>query len=427
MGILVTGLMPLQSASAQFQQGGVDHPGSWYVGEGLKHGDFFSYKLCFVDYKECADFRMDLWVQGDITVGTETKWLVQVVVYDGNKITKGNMELGKIAPEPTGGSSELGVYRSAFKSSVVWLSAFANADAQKKFSAPSWGKIGNIGGEQILPKQILPNGLNVLGGYFDEVIQIGWRTGGANSEIYIVDNFPFPIKASTWTHVSEGIPPQEYRFELLDYQENVATDPFVGVVDSKKQNEALGCPPYESLKKSIKKPTTSFNYQIHVLYGPEFPVDGCPMKWQIKFISKFDDTEFLNQVQYDVRVLDEKGAWKRSLAEDEGRLFLFSPSGQALVEFPVEEGPGTAKYVIWIHGLAPSHIVPDAKQIDYLEVPIEITAGKDSPITPPKPVTAKVPSWIKTTAGFWISGASSDNEFVSAIQFLIKEGIIVLS
>ncbi|MDX1533640.1 MAG: peptidase, partial [Nitrosopumilaceae archaeon] len=309
MGILVTGLMPLQSAYAQFQQGGVDHPGSWYVGEGLKHGDFFSYKLCFVDYKECADFRMDLWIQGDITVGTETKWLAQVVVYDGNKITKGNMELGKIAPEPTGGSSELGVYRSAFKSSVVWLSAFANADGPRKFSAPSWGKIGNIGGEQILPKQIVPNGLNVPGGYFDEVIQVGWRTGGANSEIYIVDNFPFPIKASTWTHVSEGIPPQEYRFELLNYQENVTTDPFAGIVDSKKQNEALGCPPYESLKKSFKKPTANFNYQVHVLYGPEFPVDGCPMKWQIKFISKFDDTEFLNQVQYDVRVIDANGSW----------------------------------------------------------------------------------------------------------------------
>ena len=36
-----------------------------------------------------------------------------------------------------------------------------------------------------------------------------------------------------------------------------------------------------------------------------------------------------------------------------------------------------------------------------------------------------VPAWIKTTTGYWVDGVSSDNEFVSAIQFLIKEGIIV--
>ena len=34
-------------AFAQFQQGGVDYPGEWYAGEGLKQGDFFSYSLCF--------------------------------------------------------------------------------------------------------------------------------------------------------------------------------------------------------------------------------------------------------------------------------------------------------------------------------------------------------------------------------------------
>ena len=61
MGVLLTGLLPLQTVSAQFSStGGVDHPGEWHVGEGLKQGDFFSYELCFVDYKECADFQK-LW------------------------------------------------------------------------------------------------------------------------------------------------------------------------------------------------------------------------------------------------------------------------------------------------------------------------------------------------------------------------------
>ncbi len=49
------------------------------------------------------------------------------------------------------------------------------------------------------------------------------------------------------------------------------------------------------------------------------------------------------------------------------------------------------------------------------------------PETPtPMPPSVEVPSWIQTTAGFWVDGFSSDGEFVSAIEFLIKEGVIVI-
>jgi len=35
-----------------------------------------------------------------------------------------------------------------------------------------------------------------------------------------------------------------------------------------------------------------------------------------------------------------------------------------------------------------------------------------------------VPEWVKNNAGWWATGAISDNEFVSAIQFLVEKGII---
>ena len=110
----------VQYAAAQELGGGVDKEGSWYVGEGLKTGDRFEYSVCHVEYKECKPLVMDFWIKGDIVEGTETKWLVETVVYDGNKIIKGQMHLGKLAPEYTGGSSELRVYASVFKSSYVW-------------------------------------------------------------------------------------------------------------------------------------------------------------------------------------------------------------------------------------------------------------------------------------------------------------------
>jgi len=37
-----------------------------------------------------------------------------------------------------------------------------------------------------------------------------------------------------------------------------------------------------------------------------------------------------------------------------------------------------------------------------------------------------IPSWIKTTAGFWVDDQISDTEFISALQFLVKEGILVI-
>jgi len=40
--------------------------------------------------------------------------------------------------------------------------------------------------------------------------------------------------------------------------------------------------------------------------------------------------------------------------------------------------------------------------------------------------TKIIPSWIKNNAGWWAEGTIDDNSFVQGIQFLIKEGIIVV-
>ena len=38
-----------------------------------------------------------------------------------------------------------------------------------------------------------------------------------------------------------------------------------------------------------------------------------------------------------------------------------------------------------------------------------------------------VPSWIRTTAGFWVDGQIGDSEFIKSIEFLVKEDIIKIS
>ncbi|MGY5144620.1 MAG: peptidase [Candidatus Nitrosopumilus sp. bin_32a] len=420
------------SAFAQFQSGGVSSDtipkgSTWYPGEGLKQGDFFSYSMCYVDYKECTTFEMDMWIKGDKQTGSESVWLAEVAVFDGNKIIVGEMELGKVAPEPTGGSPELGLYRGAFKSSVVWLSAFATANddaygkGPKEFSATSWGKIGNIGGEQVLPMKI--ETITVPAGTW-ETVQVGWKTGGVTSKVWVVDDFPFPVKAKTYTHVSEGIAPIEYEFVLLDHKENVQTSPITQYTSTESVFAGAGCETNFDKSVSIKKPTHNFDYQLNIFYGPEDLVKGCETQWLIKFISKYDDTEFLNQVQYDFLVVDDNLTPLRSIAQEEGRDFLYSPSGLAILDFIVKEDPGTANYVVWIYGLSPEGIVPNVAS-DYIKISVPIFASDGStPVIIPDPAPQKIPSWIKNNAGWWAEGAIDDSSFVQGIQFLIKEGIM---
>ncbi len=57
---------------------------------------------------------------------------------------------------------------------------------------------------------------------------------------------------------------------------------------------------------------------------------------------------------------------------------------------------------------------------------IEIGPGSSDTTTLPVSEKAQIPSWIKFTSGVWVDGDSSDDEFISAIQYLIENKIIVI-
>ena len=394
-------------AFAQFQIGGVDVDGEWITGENLQKGDFFSYELCHHSYRECSPFEMDFWIE-DKVLEDEEKWIVQTQVYDGNKKVNGVMNLTAITAEPFGSTDELKVYKNTFKSSLVWLSACTKGEL-KEFSLPSWCKIANIGGEQVMPTA--KETVTTVGGIFDTVV-ISWKTGGYTSKVWIADEFPFPVMASTWVHTNSGIPPQEYKFELLEYKQNVTENPFVNEGTFPEQ-KLIKCP---SEMKSIKKQTINGLYLLDVRYNSN-PIAGCMMDWSINFKNKVFESEFLNEIQYDIMVLDESETLEnaRKVSEENGIRVLYSPSGQTHLSIEVKEKPGTAKYVIYVHGLAPKHIVPSPEQTDALVIEIPITAdGKQE----------EIPAWVKANAEWWADGAIDDNSFVQGIQFLIKEGII---
>ncbi|MGD2107502.1 MAG: peptidase, partial [Nitrosopumilaceae archaeon] len=361
---IIFGLGFPHSSFAQVAQtaGGVDVDGTWYLGETLKTGDYFEYSLCELDLNDCAQITLKMWVKGDITNVSEELWDVKVVVIDGNKIIKGSMGLGKTSPEPIIWDENLHDYAIAFKSSLAWLSAFATGNENdpihgpKAFRDKAWGKIGAIGGAQLVP--LRAEKISTYGGITDSVV-VGWYSGN-NNQIWIIDDFPFPVKALTYAWVTTGVAPIMYQFSLKDFRENVTEDPFANVEGTILKTELLGCVTdfrdYESKRVS----TNTFSMGIQYNYAPKNPKEGCNIDWKINFYNKYNDVEFIDQVHYDIWVVDENDNRIRSYAEDLGRNDLFNGFGQVHVLLPVEEPAGTARYAIFVYGTGPEHQVPDA-------------------------------------------------------------------
>ena len=423
---------PPQAGTGATSSGGVDHAGSWYPGENLKINDYFKYELCHAEYKDCTDFWFTMWVEKEVVANNEEKLRIQVLVEDGNKIIKGYMDIGMLAPEPTGGSDNISSYRSVYKSTITWLSAFATAPTDlpgkgpKEFSKPSWGKIANIGGEQVSPIGLQT--IHTPSGEYETIV-IGWKTGGKSSHIWVVDEFPFPVKASTWVQVTEGIPPQEYKFTLFDYKENVSTNPFVNVVDTEQQKADANCPT-EYVKEKITTNTNTNSMQVTIFYGPETPKIGCDLEFLIEFKKSYSSDIWENQVHYDILKVDSELVPIASAAEDEGRDKFFSTSGQVHRYWLMTGDPGLQKFALLVKGTGPEYIAPNPEFFGYVIFDIDIlSAGKGSgslqTITPTITETEiTIPNWIKNNAGWWADGIIPDSAFVSGIQWLISNDIM---
>ena len=251
----------LQVAHAQSTWGEVDVDGEWWLGVGLEQGDYFSYRICHIDYKECRQFQMDLWIEGEREVDTGPRWVAKAVIYDGSRVVKGEMDLGQIAAEPRGGTPEIAPYRDAFKSSVAWLASVADSsvygNGPKEFRDSSWGKICWFVCPVAIP--LYAERVQVPAGQYDSVV-IGSPAGRKTNQMWVVPDMPFPVKASTWTRI-EGDTKQEYAFDLLDYRRNVWSDPFASVVSTAERHAHLGCPDLDSSPfVSLKTTTKNFTY-----------------------------------------------------------------------------------------------------------------------------------------------------------------------
>jgi len=417
--------VPKSYAQAAQTAGGVDVDGEWFVGEGLKKGDYFEYQLCQLDLNDCAPITMKFWIRGETQLGTESLWDTKVVVEDGSKVVVGSMGLGKTAPEPIIESDNMFHYSMAFKSSLAWLSAFATGEKSdfihgpKEFRDKAWGKIGAIGGAQLVP--LRAESVKVPEGEFESVV-VGWYSGDDN-RIWVVDDFPFPVKALTYAWVTSGIAPVQFQFELLDYKEGVTEDPFTEYKSTVDEETALGCETDFSQYIDGIKQTNTYSMYVEYAYAPKNPKEGCFIDFKINFKNKYNQNEFLNEVHFDIWVVDDKGSLIRSYADENGRNDIFNGFGLAHIKFPVKEKPGINHYAIFVSGTGPQYQVPFGDLAGFVILDIDI--AENEKLNHPEVVEKiSIPEWIRGNAKWWSQGTIGDSDFLSGIQFLIKEGIM---
>ncbi len=427
--VLFLGFSNLSFGQGVQTLGGVDVDGTWYLGENLKEGDYFEYSLCELDLNDCAPITLKMWIKGEITNVSETLWDAKVVIIDGNKIIKGSMGLGQAAPEPIIFDDEIHDYALAFKTSLAWLSAFTNANEDdrihgpKEFREHAWGKIGAIGGAQLIP--LRSEQIVIPAGTMDTVV-VGWYSGN-NNEIWVVDDFPFPVKAITYVWITTGIAPVMHQYTLLDYKENVIDDPFKDVDSTILKEELLGCSTDFLDYVNDRVSTDTFSMVIHYNYSPPTPIEGCNIDWKINFKNKYYDREFIDQVHYDIWVLDEDGNRLRSYAEDLGRDDLFNGLGQVHLLLPIKEKAGIVRYAIFVHGTGPEGETPDSEMEGLTIIEIEIAENPLlNELNDDIMSSSEIPAWIKNNAGWWADGQITDDDFVKGIQYLVEQGIILV-
>jgi hypothetical protein len=411
---------------------GVNIDGTWYLGEGLKVGDYFEYSLCEINLNDCSPITLKIWIQGEVQNFSETLWDAQVVVMDNEKIIKGSMGLGKTTPEPIIFDDELSDYAIALRSSLMWLSAFATANEEDRIHGPqefrssTWGDLGPVGGGT--NAHLNPNRIETIEtplGTVDTIV-LGWYGNNVN-EITIVDNFPFPIKASTFAGINVENAPIMYQFDLLQYKENVKEDPFSNIKKTIQKEEALKCPTKFYDYESGRISTNTHSMMIQYNYSPENPIEGCNIDWKINFVSKYNDMEILDQVHYDIWVVDENGNRLRSYAQEIEKNNLFNEFGQVHHLLPIKEESGIVKYAIFVHGTGPEQEIPDVTMAGFAIIEINIEENPLLEKFNEKSSVAEIPSWIKNNAGWWAEGIIDDEAFVNGIQFLINEKIIQVS
>jgi hypothetical protein len=257
----------------------------WYPGEGVEQNMYVKYRIQQLDTNGGREFELTLYFQEQ----QDGDWTVPAFVVDQGKVIKGTWKLADNMAYLSGGSQvpdDMQEYIGGYSGSLHWLDAFTTKADPKSLKAGSWGRLACIGCEEIKPRGEAE--ISVAGQTYQTTV-VGWHRGQVENELWILNEFPFPLKALTYADVTTGQPPVEIAFELLE----IGT----GQPEAPESAEEVPTPPLTR--------NTRTGYQISIDWEPPTIEPDQTVRFSV---SLADSTGFpLERTNYDFTVKDSEG------------------------------------------------------------------------------------------------------------------------
>jgi hypothetical protein len=211
--VLVFGTLNMMMMNSAFAQ-----TPDWYPGEGVKQDMYVKYRIQDYDTNNRQPYTLTLYFQQQDQDGN---WIVPATVEANGRVLQGTLKLSDTMSPLIGGEvpQEMRDFIAGYQSSLTWLDAFTTVSAPLSLTAASWGKIAAIGGSEVRPagnQQVqFPGAQSLCGAPSCDATLISWHKG-VDSRVWVVNEFPFPVKAETYADVTTPPAPIQYSFELLE-------------------------------------------------------------------------------------------------------------------------------------------------------------------------------------------------------------------
>ena len=278
--IVLISVIGLASAYQFNQVFGEDN--DWYVGEGAKQGMWVKYQISYFETHEGRPFEMLIYFKEQDEKGN---WIAPVWVKDQGRVYNGTFILSTLDLTALGSSDvskDLSPYRNAYKSSLQWLAAYVSKPG-KSLSATAWGKIASIGGSEIKPSGAQEIKVPAFPDNIKTTLISYYK--GVDNKIWVLNEFPYPVMASTFSDVTTGSPPVQFQFIL--------------------QATGVGEPPIPVESEFTVKPpltirTERGSFYIKLEWSPETILKDIPTDFTVSIT---DNTQFpVTNVGYNFKV-----------------------------------------------------------------------------------------------------------------------------
>lgn len=163
----------------------------------------------------------------------------------------------------------------------------------------------------------------------------------------------------------------------------------------------------------IVKPTSGGTINVAFTTDPSMPNPGDQTQIKLNFINK-QTNQLQSHVDYKISVL-------QSGNQVFGIPITHTAEGAVSIPYQFQTA-GTYQLIVDIEGLVFQPIPPET-------VTFDLTVG-GQPSNPQGSnqtnQTIQIPKWVRNNAKFWHEGSIDDTTFAQGIQYMIKQGIIVI-